>query len=112
MLRVNACCAGKIEWSTAAPKEAFPFGAVSVANGVLLVLAGSPDGDVYALHARTGAILWHSPAPVGFTHGGLSVSAGCAFVGAGYSVPTTAPFSGGSPGTSVYAFCLPPSEVA
>eukprot|EP00246_Nothoceros_aenigmaticus_P017641 TRINITY_DN880_c0_g1_i10.p1 TRINITY_DN880_c0_g1~~TRINITY_DN880_c0_g1_i10.p1 ORF type:complete len:530 (-),score=61.71 TRINITY_DN880_c0_g1_i10:871-2460(-) len=97
---------GKVEWSVAAPNQTHSYAPVTVANGVVFVAAGTPGGDVYALDARRGDVLWHSSVPVGLTYGGFSISGGCAFVGSGYGVSNVARNIGGTNGTSMYAFCV------
>ena len=48
---------GKILWQTADPTAgSIDTGSVSVANGVLY--AGSYSGQMYALDAKTGSVLW------------------------------------------------------
>lgn len=95
-----AAATGAAVWATPTPDGAGAAGPVTVANGVVLASSNTGGGDVYAVSAETGAVLWHSDVPVGTVRGGFSVSRGCAFVGAGYVA------GGGTPGTSLYAFCV------
>jgi polyvinyl alcohol dehydrogenase (cytochrome) len=88
---------GKVLWQTADPtRDAIDKGAMSVANGV--VYAGSYSGGMYAMDARTGAILW-SFASGGSVVDGPSISDGVVYWGSGYShIPP------GKPNNQLYAF--------
>jgi polyvinyl alcohol dehydrogenase (cytochrome) len=89
---------GKILWQTADPTPgAIDRGSVSVANGV--VYAGSNSGQMYALNATTGNILWN------FESGGSVIDApsivdGVLFWGSGYREIR------GTGNNRVYAFAL------
>jgi len=55
------------EWVPVLPGQANGAraeGAVTLANGVLF--GCNMNGSMYALNAKTGAVLWHRPADVGF----------------------------------------------
>lgn len=103
---------GNLLWAVANPAPninssidggAPAFGPVSTSHGVLWATSFDADGHVYALHARTGAILWsyHTGATV---YGGFSVGDSCVYVGHGYSESAAI---GGANGTFLFAFCLP-----
>jgi polyvinyl alcohol dehydrogenase (cytochrome) len=90
---------GKILWQTADPTPgALDTGAVSVANGVLY--AGSLSGEMYALDAATGNVLW-SYASGGSVIDGPSIVDGTVYWGSGYAR------NGGTGNNQVYAFALP-----
>ena len=90
---------GKILWQTADPTPGtVDIGAVSVANGV--VYAGSLAGQMYALDARTGDIVW------GFASGGSvidgpSIVDGVVYWGSGYRKTR-----GGVGNNQVFAFAV------
>ena len=91
---------GKILWQTPDPTSGtVDPGAVSTANGVLY--AGSYSGNMYALNARTGRILWS------FASGGSVIDApsivnGVLYWGSGYGrIPP------GTPNNKLFAFSLP-----
>ena len=90
---------GKILWQTADPVPgSVDPGAVSTANGV--VYAGSYSGNMYALDARAGRILWS------FSSGGSVIDApsivnGSLFWGSGYSR-----IRPGTPNNKLFAFGL------
>ena len=92
---------GKILWQTADPTPGtVDIGAVSVANGV--VYAGSLAGQMYALDARTGDIVW------GFASGGSvidgpSIVEGMVYWGSGYRKQ-------GVGNNKVYAFAVDSGE--
>lgn len=95
---------GNVLWSTANPDVATASGPVTVANGVVFGGSTSSQGPLYAMHAKTGKILWSHP--TGATmYGGVSVSDGCVYFGNGYKV-----FVGFvrnyTSGKSLYAFCV------
>ena len=76
---------GAIAWQTEVPgtQDSAPAGtesAVSVANGV--VFAGSTAGDMVAMNAGTGAILWHFASGGGVTCG-ASIVSGVVYWGSG-----------------------------
>ncbi|KAF5191504.1 Polyvinylalcohol dehydrogenase [Thalictrum thalictroides] len=96
---------GNVVWSIANPKNTTASGPVTVANKVLF--AGSDDGKgtIYAMHTKTGEILWRYD--TGATvHGGMSVSNGCIYVGNGYTVNLGAFTPAYTAGTSLFAFCI------
>jgi polyvinyl alcohol dehydrogenase (cytochrome) len=73
---------GKILWQTADPTPgAIDRGSVSVANGVMY--AGSNAGQMYALEASTGNILWSFESG-GTVLDGPSIVDGTLFWGSGY----------------------------
>lgn len=75
---------GRILWQTPDPHGAFDTSFVSTANGV--VYAGSlasAGTNMYALDARTGAILWRF-ASGGSVSGGASIADGTVYWGSGY----------------------------
>ena len=89
---------GKILWQTADPTPgAIDRGSVSVANGV--VYAGSNSGQMYALNATTGNILWNF-ASGGTVLDGPSIVDGVLFWGSGYREVV------GTGNNRVYAFAL------
>ncbi|KAK7295342.1 hypothetical protein RJT34_18249 [Clitoria ternatea] len=95
---------GRVLWSTANPSNKSATGPVSVANGV--VFAGSSDrmGNIYAMDAKTGEILWSYKTGAS-VYGGMSVNNGCIFVGHGYAVNSgTFNYSAGD---SMFCFCVP-----
>jgi polyvinyl alcohol dehydrogenase (cytochrome) len=74
---------GKILWQTADPTAgSIDTGSVSVANGVLY--AGSYSGQMYALDAKTGSVLWNF-ASGGSVIDGPSIVDGVIYWGSGYS---------------------------
>ncbi|HZU24489.1 MAG TPA: PQQ-binding-like beta-propeller repeat protein [Bryobacteraceae bacterium] len=87
---------GRILWQTAVPDHTQALGAVSVANGVLY--APSFGGNMYALDAATGAVLWTFPSG-GTVVDGPSIVDGTVFWGSGYTQPTN-----GIGNNKVYAF--------
>jgi polyvinyl alcohol dehydrogenase (cytochrome) len=91
---------GEILWQTADPQGAGDPGAVSGSNGV--VYGCSSGGDMHALDAATGAILWSFDS--GNTcYAGAAISNGTVYWGTGYPSPT-----GGPPTpSSLFAFRLP-----
>ncbi len=97
---------GSILWSIATPNNSIAYGPVTVANGVVFVIAyGRPYGTLMALEAISGKILWQYKANSTLA-GGVSVVKGCVYMGEG---PTEAskvavPFSIG--GFRVDAFCV------
>lgn len=90
---------GKIIWQTADPTAGtIDTGSVSVANGVLY--AGSYSGQMYALDAKTGSVLWNF-ASGGSVIDGPSIVDGVVYWGSGYSnIPP------GIGNDKVYAFTL------
>ena len=89
---------GKILWQTADPTPAtIDRGSVSVANGVMYV--GSNSGQMYALSAETGSILWNF-ASGGSVIDGPSIVDGVLFWGSGYKEVV------GTGNNKVYAFTL------
>ncbi|KAK1571206.1 hypothetical protein Q3G72_013365 [Acer saccharum] len=49
---------GRILWSTADPSNALAFGPVTLANGVLFAGSTHGKGQIYAMNAKTGKVLW------------------------------------------------------
>ncbi|WP_437669837.1 outer membrane protein assembly factor BamB family protein [Sorangium sp. So ce131] len=91
---------GDILWQTPDPTPgAQDRGPLTVANGV--VYAGSMSGDVLALNAATGAVLWSHPAD-GSVNAGPAVAGGTVYWGSGYES-----FGVGTPGNTLFAFALP-----
>jgi polyvinyl alcohol dehydrogenase (cytochrome) len=91
---------GKILWQTADPTAGtIDLSSVSSANGV--VYAGSGSGQVYALDARSGKILWNF-ASGGSVIDGPSVVDGVLYWGSGYKI--------GTGNNKVYAFTLAGSD--
>jgi polyvinyl alcohol dehydrogenase (cytochrome) len=90
---------GKILWQTADPTAGtIDTGSVSVANGVMY--AGSYSGQMYALHTKTGKILWNF-ASGGTVIDGPSIVDGTLYWGSGYrNIPP------GIGNNKVYAFTL------
>jgi polyvinyl alcohol dehydrogenase (cytochrome) len=87
---------GTIVWQTAAPLQASPYGPVTVANGVVYAGTMDPQGHMYALDARSGAILWRF-ASGGSIYSGPAVVDGTVFWGTGYVR------HGGTAGWKLYA---------
>lgn len=102
---------GKVKWTTPDPEwvqvppgqsnGARAEGAVTLANGVLF--GCNMNGSMYALNAKTGAVLWHRPADMGFgiygpipppCTAGAAVSNGIVFWGSGDGRGTTTDASG------------------
>jgi polyvinyl alcohol dehydrogenase (cytochrome) len=93
---------GKILWQTADPTPgAIDRGSVSVANGVMY--AGSNSGQMYALEASTGNILWNF-ASGGTVIDGPSIVDGTLYWGSGYREIQ------GTGNNKVFAFSLSGSE--
>ena len=93
---------GKILWQTADPTAgAIDKGSVSVANGVMY--AGSYSGQMYALDANTGTILWN------FASGG-SVLDGPSIVDGTRLLGIRLPGIQGIGNNKVFAFSLSGSE--
>ncbi|AUX47752.1 pyrrolo-quinoline quinone [Sorangium cellulosum] len=91
---------GDILWQTPDPTPGAEARApLTVANGV--VYAGSMSGDVHALNAATGAVLWSHPAD-GSVSAGPAVAGGTVYWGSGYES-----FGIGTPGNTLFAFSLP-----
>ncbi|CAN1827767.1 Polyvinylalcohol dehydrogenase [Linum perenne] len=96
---------GEILWSTANPSNDTAQGPVSVVNDILLAGSVASNGPIYAMHTKTGKILWsyNTGATV---YGGISASYGCIFLRNGYTVGLAKFHTTWTPGTSLYAFCL------
>jgi polyvinyl alcohol dehydrogenase (cytochrome) len=93
---------GKILWQTADPTPgAIDRGSVSVANGVMY--AGSNSGQMYALEASTGNVLWSFESG-GTVLDGPSIVDGTLFWGSGYREIQ------GTGNNKVFAFSLSGSE--
>jgi polyvinyl alcohol dehydrogenase (cytochrome) len=93
---------GKILWQTADPSQgAIDRGSVSVANGVMY--AGSNAGQMYALEASTGNILWSFESG-GTVLDGPSIVNGTVYWGSGYREIQ------GTGNNKVFAFSLSGSE--
>jgi polyvinyl alcohol dehydrogenase (cytochrome) len=92
---------GKILWQTGDPDNASDYGSVSEANGV--VYAGSLSGKMYALDAKTGAILWNFTT-AGSVIDGPSIVNGVLYWGSGYGRV------GGTPNNKLYAFTVPQGD--
>ncbi len=70
----------QVKWAFGYPGAATAFGAVSVVNGALY--AGSADGTVYALDARTGCLRWTYEATAGVRAApSISVDGSAAYFG-------------------------------
>jgi polyvinyl alcohol dehydrogenase (cytochrome) len=89
---------GDILWQTADPTGAIDTGAVSVANGVLY--APSYSGNMHALDAATGKILW-TFASGGSVIDGPSIVNGTIYWGSGYKN-----IRPGTPNNKLFAFQL------
>ena len=97
--RIDAAT-GDILWQTPDPKGGIDLGPTAVANGV--VYAGSLTGDMYALDANTGKVIWQFHGE-GASNAGPAVVDGTLYWGNGYNhlgIPE------GSPSTSFYVFSL------
>jgi polyvinyl alcohol dehydrogenase (cytochrome) len=82
---------GKIAWQVADPQGAADMGFVSSANGVVYAGSTADTGnDMYALDARSGAILW-SFASGGPVISGAAVVDGTVYWGSGYALATACP---------------------
>ena len=78
---------GKIIWQIPEPNGALALGPVTVANGVVYApsMAGAPDSrNMFALDARTGAVLWDFAAG-GSVVAGASIVGDTIYWGSGYS---------------------------
>ena len=75
---------GKIRWQPADPAHGVAMGSVSVANGVLYAL--SICGNMHALDASTGRILWTFQSG-GAVLDGPAIVDGTLFWGSGYRKP-------------------------
>ncbi|XP_071691199.1 uncharacterized protein [Rutidosis leptorrhynchoides] len=97
---------GNVLWSTGNPSRATATGPVSLANGVLFAGSTNGTGPIYAMNASTGDILWsyNTGATI---YGGLSISNGCVYVGNGYKLNLGAFDPTYTPGTTLFAFCIP-----
>jgi glucose dehydrogenase len=74
---------GKVLWSVAVPDSSLPYGPLSSANGVVFAPGmGPPNGTMYALDPKSGAVLWRQKVP-GYLQGGASISDGCIYFGEG-----------------------------
>jgi polyvinyl alcohol dehydrogenase (cytochrome) len=94
---------GNILWQIPDPTTgAIDTGSVSVANNVLF--AGSYSGKMYAIDARSGAILWSFDSG-GSVIDGPSIVDGVVYWGSGYKR-----YSPGTPNNKVYAFQLAGSK--
>ncbi len=89
---------GRILWQTSDPDQAMDIGSVSVANDV--VFAPSFSGNMHALDARTGKILW-TFASGGSVIDGPSIVDGTVFWGSGYKKITP-----GVANNKVFAFSI------
>lgn len=90
---------GRILWQTADPARGLDAGSVTVANGLLF--APSVSGNMHALNAKTGKIVWTFPSG-GSVIDGPSVVDGTVYWGSGYKNITT-----GTANNKVFAFSLP-----
>jgi polyvinyl alcohol dehydrogenase (cytochrome) len=88
---------GAILWQTSDPSGSFDTGAVSVSNGVLY--ASSMSGHMYALDARSGAVLKDIPGEGSSNAGPAIDNNGVVYWGNGYG-------RFGVPATTFYAFSL------
>lgn len=99
---------GQLLWSTqvdSVPGSIITSSPVAY-NGV--VYAGSMLGNMNALDARTGAILWHF-ASGGSVGPGPAIAGGTVYWGSGYSFsPTACPAGGCGPNNKLYAFTTTP----
>jgi polyvinyl alcohol dehydrogenase (cytochrome) len=78
---------GRILWQTADPNGSLALAPVTVANGVIYAasMAGAPQAqNMFALDAKTGAILWGFPAG-GSVIAGASIVGDTVYWGSGYS---------------------------
>jgi polyvinyl alcohol dehydrogenase (cytochrome) len=92
---------GTILWQTPDPSKGVDIGAVSTANGV--VYAGSLSGQMYAMDAATGSILWNYLGQ-GSSIAGPAIVDGVVYWGNGYAHLGS---SIGTGSTTFYAFSLP-----
>jgi polyvinyl alcohol dehydrogenase (cytochrome) len=94
---------GRILWQTADPNGAMDPGAVTVANGVVFggsLSANAASDTMFALDARSGAILW-SFASGATVNSGAAVVDGRVFWGSGYSN-----LGLGTPNKKLFAFTV------
>ncbi|KAH6770667.1 hypothetical protein C2S52_015470 [Perilla frutescens var. hirtella] len=97
---------GKIVWSTANPSNETAHGPMTVVNGVVFAGSVAPSGPVYAMDARTGAIIWRFE--TGATvYGGASSSYGCIYIGHGYSIGLAKFHPTWNTGKYLFALCIP-----
>ena len=75
---------GAVAWDTPLPSS--PYGAATVTNGV--VLTTTFNGDLYALDAATGAILFKTPMSAG-SNAPVAVDGDYVIAGAGAALPPT-----------------------
>jgi outer membrane protein assembly factor BamB len=76
---------GTVEWDTLLPSS--PYGAATVTNDV--VLTTTFKGDLYALDATTGAILFNTPMSAG-SNAPVAVDGDYVIAGAGAAAPSSA----------------------
>ena len=91
---------GQVLWQTPDPNGAIDLGPTAVANGV--VYAGSLSGDMYALDANTGNVLWQYHG-AGASAASPAIVDGTVYWGNGYNhlgIPE------GSPSNTFYAFSV------
>jgi polyvinyl alcohol dehydrogenase (cytochrome) len=91
---------GKTVWQTPDPEGGIDLGPTTVANGV--VYAGSLTGEMYALDANNGKVLWKYQGD-GASNASPAVVGGTVYWGNGYNhlgIPE------GSPSNSFYAFSI------
>jgi polyvinyl alcohol dehydrogenase (cytochrome) len=98
---------GALLWQTVDPNPGAGFGGgpsgpVSSANGVVYGCSLDAGGQMYAMNAATGAILW-SFRSGGSCLSGAAIAGGMVFWGSGYSN-----FGFGTPNNKLYAFSLAP----
>ena len=75
---------GIVEWDTPLPSS--PYGAATVTNGI--VFTTTFKGDLYALDAATGAVLFSTPMSAG-SNAPVAVDGDYVIAGAGAAAPST-----------------------
>jgi polyvinyl alcohol dehydrogenase (cytochrome) len=89
---------GKIVWQTSPKIGGSTSGPVTTTNGVVFGCSLDPQGNMYALDAANGAVLWQF-ASGGSCLSGAAISNGTVFWGSGY-----ANLGFGTPNNKLYAF--------
>lgn len=89
---------GQLLWQTPDPVEGHDLAPVSTANGVVFGCSIDPQGHMYALDGRTGAVLWTFVSG-GSCNAGAAVANGTVYWGSGYSN-----FGVGTGNNKLYAF--------
>jgi polyvinyl alcohol dehydrogenase (cytochrome) len=94
---------GAILWQTANPAQGTTPGPPTVANGVVYVGSADRQGEMFALDATTGSVLW-SFVSGQLAYSGPSIANGVVYWGSGY------PSGSSKGGSNFFAFGLPSSR--